>query len=65
MLLSENILHLRQTTILVNVNITIPIKYALTRSIETFTLTRPSSKANYSAILLEFLPHRNNSGANL
>ena len=46
MLLSENILHLWQTTIFVNVNITIPIKYALTRSTETFTQTRRSSKAN-------------------
>ena len=46
MLLSENILHLRKTTIFVNVNITIPIIYALTRSTETFTQTRRSSKAN-------------------
>ena len=46
MLLSENILHLRQTTIFVYMNIEIPIKYALTRSTETFTQTRRSSKAN-------------------
>ena len=46
MLLSENILQLRQTTIFVNVNITTPIKYALTHSTETFTQTRRSSKAN-------------------
>ena len=45
MLLSENILHLRQTTIFANVNITLPIKYAVTRSIVTFTQTRRSSKA--------------------
>ena len=40
MLLSKNILYLRQTTIFVNVNITIPIKYALIRSTETLTQTR-------------------------
>ena len=45
-LLSENILHLRQTAVFVNVNITISIKYALTRSTETFTQTRRSSKAS-------------------
>ena len=45
MLLSENMLHLWQTTILVNVNITITIKYALTRATETFTQKRRSSKA--------------------
>ena len=37
MFLSEDVLHLWQTTIFVNVNITIPIKYTSTRSIETFT----------------------------
>ena len=46
MLLSENILYLCQTTIFVNVNITTPIKYAFTRSIETFTQKRRLSKAN-------------------
>ena len=45
-LLSENILHSWQTTIFVNVNITIPTKYALTRSTETFTTKSRSSKAN-------------------
>ena len=42
--------YLGQTKILVNVNITLSIKYALTCSTETFTQTRRSSKANYSAI---------------
>ena len=50
MLLSENFLHLRQTAVFVNVNITTPIKYTLTRCTETFTQIRRSSKANYSAI---------------
>ena len=39
-------LHLWQTTIFVNVNITQPIKYVLTRFTETFTQKRHSSKAN-------------------
>ena len=37
MLLSENILHSWQTTIFLNVNVTIRIKYTLTRYTETFT----------------------------
>ena len=56
MLLSENILHLRQTKIFVNVNITILIKHALTRSTETFIQTRRSSKANKCNPYLNFDP---------
>ena len=47
MLLSENILHLLQTTIFVNVDITIHIKYALTRSTTTFTENCRSSSTAY------------------
>ena len=61
MLLIENTLHLWQTTILVNIRITIPIKYELTRS----TKHLPKPAAYIMRSLRKFLPHRYNSGANL
>ena len=54
MLLSKNILHLRQTTILVNVNITISNKYALTCSTETF-LKHTAHLKQTNAIFTEIL----------
>ena len=56
MLLTKKILHLWQTTILINVNITIPIKYALTGSTETSTKKCRLSKANQCDLCLNFDP---------